>query len=360
MGFDATPAVTADTGLRRYTEELWKALAGREDVEVRAFALGRGRRPEPALPLRRYPLPLRAVVPLWRATGRPRAERLAGPVDVVHNIALEPAPTRRPHVVTVHDTLPITRPELYPPGAGERQRVHLDHAAAADVIVTTCQATAREIVAVTGRPRDRIVVAPLGTMPLGGKAPGPSALAPAEPYVLCVAAITPRKGLETLAQAVALLGGDSPVVLVAGPDWWEAEAVRARVREVDVHGRIRFLGRVDDHELAALYAQAATVCHPSLAEGFGISVLEAMRSGSPVVATALPSVVEVAGDAAVLVPPGDAEALAQQLAAVLADEDLRRALTVAGRARAASFTWAATAEQVVRGYRLAMSAAQAT
>jgi glycosyltransferase involved in cell wall biosynthesis len=282
----------------------------------------------------------------------PRAETFAGRVDVVHTVALTAAPTRLPQVVTVHDLLPITHPHLYPPGADRSQRAELAAAANADVIVTTCETTADQIVSVGGFPRERIAVAPPGAF----TAEAGAAASPVQgPYVLAVGQVTPRKGFEVLAAAAARLGTSCPPVIVAGPDWWEAGKVRKAISAADAAGSVRLLGLVDDETLAALYRGATVVCHPSRGEGFGLTCLEAMAAGAPLVATDLPSVREVVGDAAILVPVDDIDALADGLAQLLDDSDRRRALSEAGRRRAASFTWARMGDEVVFAYRRALS-----
>lgn len=353
VGLDVTPAVTASAGLARYTEELWRELVSRDDVEVHAFALGRGRGDDFGLPLTRRHLPLRALRPLWRVVRWPRAETFAGNVDVVHTIALTPIPTARPQTVTIHDLLPITHPELYPPGAERGQRAELAEARRARVVVTTCEATAEEIVRVAAFPRERIVVAPPGVLSWAAAAGEP----PAEPpFVLAVGQVTPRKGFDLIAEAVARLGDRCPPVVLAGPDWWRAEEVRRRIAEVDARRRVRFLGPVDDGTLAALYRAATVVCHASRAEGFGMTCLEAMAFGKPVVATDLPPVREFAAGAVELVPVGDVAAFADALDGLLVDGARRRALGEAARARAAEFSWARMAEDVVGAYRLALAA----
>ncbi len=353
VGLDVTPAVTARAGLARYTEELWRELERRDDVEVHAFALGRGRDDDFGLPLTRRHLPLRALRPLWRVIRWPRAETFAGDVDVVHTVALTPIPTHRPQTVTIHDLLPITHPELYPPGADRRQRAELAEARRARVVVTTCEATADEIVRIAEFPRERIVVAPPGVLPPASTI----AELPVEPpFVLAVGQVTPRKGFDLIAAAAAKLADRCPTVVLAGPDWWRSEEVRRTIHEVDVRSRVRFLGPVDDGTLAALYRTATVVCHASRAEGFGMTCLEAMAFGKPVVATDLPPVREFAAGAVELVPVDDAAAFAEALGGLLADDAYRRALGEAARARAEEFTWARMAEDVVGAYRLALAA----
>jgi glycosyltransferase involved in cell wall biosynthesis len=282
----------------------------------------------------------------------PRAETFAGDVDVVHTIALTPIPTRKPQVVTIHDMLPITHAELYPPGADEGQRAELAEAARARVLVTTCEATADEIVRVAGFPRERIVIARPGVLPPHGDAPLPVE----PPFILAVGQVTPRKGFDVIAEAAARLGERSPPVVLAGPDWWRSEDIRRRIAQVDAHRRVRLLGPVDDATLASLYRAATIVCHASRGEGFGMTCLEAMAFGRPVVATDLPSVRELAGGAVELVPVDDAEATAEALRGLLDDEERRRALGEAARKRAAEFSWKRMAADVVEAYRLALAA----
>lgn len=352
VGLDVTPAVTTHGGLARYTEELWRTLARRQDVDVHAFALGRGPHGSFGLPVRRLHVPLRSLHPLWKTLGWPRAETFAGRVDVVHTVALTAAPTRLPQVVTIHDLLPITHPHLYPPGADRHQRAELEAAARADVIVTTCETTADEIASVAGFPRQRIAVAPPGVFAATREGPA----APVQgPYVLAVGQVTPRKGLDVLAAAAARLGSRCPPVLVAGPDWWMAEGVRRAISDVDAESKVRLLGFVDDSTLAALYRAATVICHPSRGEGFGLTCLEAMAAGAPLVATDLPSVREVVDGAAVLIPVDDVDALADELGALLDDSSRRAALAEAGRRRAELFSWERMADEVVSAYRRALT-----
>jgi glycosyltransferase involved in cell wall biosynthesis len=350
VGLDVTSAVTGQTGLSRYAEELWRELELREDVRVRAFALGRG---TASLnhEARRLHIPLRVLRPAWRYLRWPRAESFVGPVDVVHSLALTPVPTGRPQIATVHDVLPITNPALYPPGAERAHRRELASAAQADMIVTTCDATAEEIARAAEFPRERVVVAPPGvvTFPIDGRAPRRDG-----DYILAVGAMTPRKAFEVLAAAAARLGPGCPQVLVAGPDYWRADEMRRAIASADRYGRVEVLGSVDDATLGWLYRGAIAVCHPSRAEGFGLTCLEAMAAGAPLVASDLPSVREAVDGAAELVRPGDSEALAEALGRLLADRDRRDELAAAGRRRAAEFTWRRTADEVVRAYRVAL------
>ncbi|MGH3819045.1 MAG: glycosyltransferase family 4 protein, partial [Pseudonocardiaceae bacterium] len=163
-------------------------------------------------------------------------------------------------------------------------------------------------------------------------------------YVLAVGTVEPRKGLDTLLAALAAL--ELPVVLVGQPGWGRLDpAALARQCGLDP-ARVHVLGRVSDAELAVVLHHAAVLAAPSLAEGFGLPVLEAMAAGVPVVHSDAPALVEVAGGAGVVVPRGDPAALAVALRTVLSDPGTAQAMIVAGRRRAAQFSWERTARRV--------------
>jgi glycosyltransferase involved in cell wall biosynthesis len=195
-----------------------------------------------------------------------------------------------------------------------------------------------------------MVASPGRRQPLGVTEP----LTP-PPYILAVGSVTPRKAFDVLADALAELGDDAPQAVIAGPDGWRADVIRRRVAELGLEHRMRFLGRVDDVSLERLYRNSSLVCHPSIAEGFGIPCLEALGYGIPVVAADIPPVRELGDGCMELVPPGDPSALAEGLRRVLSDTALAEARIVAGRQRAAAYTWEAMSDRVVEAYRLAAS-----
>jgi alpha-1,3-rhamnosyl/mannosyltransferase len=166
------------------------------------------------------------------------------------------------------------------------------------------------------------------------------------PYVLAVGTLEPRKNLERLVAAWSLLPAELRArhdLALVGPRGWEDDAI---LRAAHAAGA-KLLGHVSDAELRALYAGAAAFAYPSLYEGFGLPVLEAMAAGAPVVTSSVSSLPEVAGDAALLVDPRDPRAIADALARVLADPALAAWLRAAGRARAAAFSWQRTARETL-------------
>ena len=163
--------------------------------------------------------------------------------------------------------------------------------------------------------------------------------------MLAVGTIEPRKGIDVLIDAVATL--DDVVLVLAGqPGWGDVDPAALAAERGLPADRLRMLGKVSDAELATVLRQANVLAVPSLAEGFGLGLLEAMAAGVPVVHTDVPALVEVAGGAGVMVPRGDATALAAALRKVLGAPSVAAGLTRSGRERARAFTWRRAAEAV--------------
>jgi len=163
------------------------------------------------------------------------------------------------------------------------------------------------------------------------------------PYVLAVGTLEPRKNLERLIAAWEGLP-DTHTLALVGPRGWDDESIVAAARRA---GDVRLLGRVSDEDLATLYAGAACFAYPSLYEGFGLPVLEAMAAGAPVLTSNVSSLPEVAGDAALLVDPLDTGVIREGLARLLTDPALGQDLRARGRARAAQFSWDRTASETL-------------
>jgi len=198
---------------------------------------------------------------------------------------------------------------------------------------------------------------------IGTAARGSTGLPPAlagRPSILALGATDPRKGLAGLVRAFgALAADDAEVVLVlAGPDGPGRPEVDAATADLppEVARRVHVLGAVSDPARRTLLAGATVLAYPSLDEGFGFPVLEAMAAGVPVVASRAGALPEVAGDAALLVPVGDDDALSAALSALLADGPRRAEHVAAGRARAATFTWARTATGMADLWQRAVAA----
>ncbi len=316
---------------------------------------GRGTPPEPPpVPVRHLPLPLPVLYDAWRWTGRPRVGRTVPEADLVHVTVPVPPPRERvPVVATVHDVLPLTHPDWFTSRGVALMRRGLEAiAASADAVVVPSEAT-RRACGEHGFDDERLHVVPWGSHPvpevsveevrnLGDR----HGIRP--PYVCFVGTAEPRKGLSVLVDALVRLGRRDVPLVLAGPRGWGAAGLD---RLGEVPGGVVELGHVPRRDLTALEAGAAVVALPSLAEGFGLPVLESMAAGAPVVTTSGTACGEVAGDGALTVPPGDATALGEAIGRLLVDESLAAELRDRGRRRAAGFTWSAAAEGVLAVYR---------
>jgi glycosyltransferase involved in cell wall biosynthesis len=348
VAFDATPVISGRTGIARYVTELGSALEQR-GVDLRRFAVGRNAFP---IPPRTHHIrtPARVIETAWRTVHWPRLEQLVGDIDLVHATGLLMPVTGRPLVVTVHDIAAVRYPELHPERHVRQQRAHLDALHHADVVVTVSASTADDL-GYTGFPADRIVVAPLGVTPLRESGPIPTGLS--DGYLLTVGETSPRKRYGVVLGAIAQLADDTRLAM-AGPPAGDDERLRTLVASLDLGGRVSFLGAVSEPTLAGLYQHALALCFPSVSEGFGLPVLEAMAAGVPVIAADIPVIRELAGDAVLYPSAGDAGGWAEAIQALAGDPTLRRTLVEAGRTRTARLTWDRTAERTLAAYDLAL------
>lgn len=264
--------------------------------------------------------------------------------DAVH----APTPFAPPRVpagrtlsVTVHDTVPWTHPEtLTARGVSWHRSMIARAARRASGLVVPTRAVADELAVLVD------VTVPVHVVPHGVRVPSASAeLDLPDSYVLALGTIEPRKGIDVLVDAMAALEG--PVLVLAGqPGWGGIDPVALAAERGLPPDRLRMLGKVSDAELATVLSRASVLAVPSLAEGFGLGLLEAMAAGVPVVHTDVPALVEVAGGAGSTVPRGDSAALAKALREVLGSPTVAAELTRSGRERAKAFTWRRAAEAV--------------
>ncbi len=299
----------------------------------------------------------------WEQTVLPVLLRRLG-VDVLHSThhhtpALAPGVRR---VVTIHDVTFMLLPGRYPLA----RRLYMEmvtraSARVADAIITPSRVVRDEVIDRLGVPAERVVVIPYAAAPQF--APVDDATVDAlrrkyglpNRYILSVGSLEPGKNRARLILAFARLHAegidDCPLVVVGQPAW-------RYEREVELAGGlglrdfVRYLGYVPSEDLPGLYAAATLFAFPSLYEGFGLPVLEAMACGTPVVASDTSAVPEVAGDAALLVDPRDADAIAEALGRVLSDEALRAELRARGLERAQQFSWERTARDTLSVYEV--------
>ncbi len=369
VALDATPLLGVRTGVAEFCRGELGALgrlAAGGGLEVSAFAVTwrRRHRLPPLIPAGtsavQRAMPARPLHFAWRHAGAPPAEWFVGPVDVVHGTNYVVPPTRSAaRVVTVHDLTVVRFPELCDPPtltfAGLVRRAVAEGA----WVHTPSRFVAEEVVAEFGAEPARVRTVPHGvpsrpTAPVVASGDPPLVLPQGtNRYVLAVGTVEPRKDLPGLVRAFEqIAGGHSDVALVlAGGDGWGASALTQTIAASPWAARVVRTGYVDDPVLDALLRSASVLAFPSVYEGFGLPPLEAMAAGVPVVATATGAVPEVVGEAGILVPPGDVDALAGALDRVLEDAALQAQLAAAGVDRARRFTWAACAEGLCRLYR---------
>jgi glycosyltransferase involved in cell wall biosynthesis len=261
-----------------------------------------------------------------------------------------------PQVVTIHDLFPLRYPRDYPRLAWYLRYWMPLVVRACRAVVTISEASRREIVRVYGIEPGKVHVALCGYdrrrfMPDGPAAEG------GEPYVLYVGNVMPHKNLLRMVEAFARLSGSRPARLrIRG--WGRpahVQALRERIAALGIGARVDWQPYAPAADLPQLYRGARVLVMPSLEEGFGLTALEAMACGTPVVASNTSSLPEVVGDAAVLVDPRDTAALAAALERVLGDDGLVRALRDRGLERARQFSWRRTGDAV----RCALDAALA-
>jgi glycosyltransferase involved in cell wall biosynthesis len=361
VGLDAHVVGRRMTGNETYAVNLGTALAERDDVDALAYVdAGTGWPPGLTAPELR-PLRLRAPqlrIPL-ELPYRARADR----VDLLHVQYVAPL-VSPPLVTAIHDISFEDIPGLFSRRTTARLKVAVRLSAKRSAaVVTLSEFTRSRILHHYGLDPSRVFVTPAG---VGARW---SRIEPAETtrrlldldrpraYVLAVGNLHPRKNIPRLIRAVAKVrrraSPDLGLVL-AGQPGWRGDEVHRAIADAGGDGWVVLTGYVSDERLEALYNDAAVVAYPSLYEGFGLPVAEALAIGAVVVASNATSIPEVAGDAALLVDPRDDDAIADALERALSDEPLRARLRSAGPARAAQLTWQSCADATVTAYRWAL------
>jgi len=230
-------------------------------------------------------------------------------------------------------------------------------------IITISKSTADDVIRVLGLPKEKLSVVPLGVSaayrPITDEQVlrevcARYSLVPHE-YLLYVGVLEPRKNVPRLLHAYALLrksGVRHPLVLV-GRRGWKYDDVFRTLEALRLGNDVVFTNHVPEGDLPALYCGARVFVYPSIYEGFGLPVLEAMACGTPVVTSNISSMPEVAGDAALLIEPRDHEQMASAIESVLVDEGLRQSLRERGLKRASVYTWDKTARETLKVYEFA-------
>lgn len=347
-----------NVGLGRYSRALIEAIGRVDPVNHYEILMPDGSwrfppRPNMRYRVMRFPLFKRRF---WEQV----APNLVGRYDLLH-LPYDScvAWKRGKFMATVHDVKPLIF------GSGDKQsRWNLsriverilvgDRTAQLDHVLTDSLSSRRDIIERLGLPADRVTVVYPGVetdrfAPSARVASGSAG----RPYVLCVAGADPTKNVGALVEAFAGLPTALRSLhdLVLAGDFRRRRDLHDMVRRRGIEAQTVFPGVVSDERLIELYQGARLFVFPSLYEGFGLPLLEAMACGCPVISSNASSLPEVAGDAAILVDPRDAEGLSREMGRVLTDEGLRKELRQAGLARAAQFSWDRTARETIAVYR---------
>jgi glycosyltransferase involved in cell wall biosynthesis len=372
IGWDLTTLCMPATGIGRYTREtLYATARARPDWEFVAvsFAGGEGTARlrasigvmPPNIEHRHIKVPgarfLRRGI---SSVSIPTLEAIIGKVDAfVDSEWFHPRQARGKRISIVYDLGPLLHPEWVDE---QTRRFHLRTLDSlkqrADRIVCISEATANDVVRELGVDRERIsIVYPGVDEGFFDAQPAPPAILGGAPYVLAVGTLNERKNLGVLIDAFAAIAKrdrEVRLVIVGSPDR-DAERIRQRIREQGIESRTMLLGFASDAELSGIVAGASVLVFPSLFEGYGMPVTEAMAAGMPVIASSDPSIDEAAGGAAVRFDPRDALALAESLSKVLRSDGERRRLTAAGRAFAETRRWSASGSAFAEAFETTLA-----
>ena len=358
IGVDARLLAEEVTGIGRYTVEVLSrlTLAGHEWFLYSHQPIIVGKWEMSNVHLRTDNLPGRGLRMLWAQSVMPfRAWR--DEIDLFWSPAHRlPSllPTRVARVVTVHDLVWKHAGETMRPMSRWLDSILMPEAVRlADRVITVSGHTAEDLLREMPNARGKVFPIPLGTSFLAPAASRESltSLGLTEPYFLFVGTLEPRKNLTRLLEAFARLPDslrNGAVLAIAGGKGWGGVDVATIAERFGIGDRVRVLGYVDDSQLATLYTHALFLAMPSLYEGFGLPLLEAMSHGTPVLTSNCASMPEVAGDAGMLVDPCDVDSVAHGLSELLSHDARRNASACLAKTHAASFSWDRAAEDTLR------------
>jgi alpha-1,3-rhamnosyl/mannosyltransferase len=351
------------TGIGRYAWELASRLQSHPDIECLSFyAPGRW-------------IDAVASPPLQPAQLCPKPRRMAWPRSLQNWRHSRKAQGRVFHspnyflpafidsgIATIHDLSVLRFPQTHP--AARVKQFERDFAPTlkrASHLITDSKAIRDEVIDLFGWPAEKIAVIPLGVSNLfrprsmaDVRATFPGTEEVAGRYVLCVSTLEPRKGVDRLLQAYSALAAQLryafPLVIAGGKGWLNCE-IHSRIEKAQSEGWVKYLGYVDESELPALYAGARAFVYPSIYEGFGLPVLEAMASGVPVLTSNCSSLPELSERAALLVDTLDIDALKMGIERVVLDEPWRAAACKSGIEIARGYSWERCVDRTVDVYR---------
>jgi glycosyltransferase involved in cell wall biosynthesis len=357
---DYRPALRERTGVGEYAHQLAAAVARRLPLNdtLTLFSSSWKDRlaPDaiPGLPIVDARVPVKLLNLAWHRLEWPAVETLAGEADVAHSMHPLLIPSRRAaQVITIHDLYFLENPEHT---SAEIRRDYpalaAGHARRADRVITVSEHTAAEIRSRFGVPPEAITLCPPGA-PDWTPLPRRNAAGP----ILFMGTLEPRKNVGALVRAYGELlarNPDAPPLVLAGRVAPACEAILNDLQRPPLAGHARHIGYVNPEDRERLYREASMLVLPSLKEGFGIPVLEAMTLGLPVIVSNRGALPEVAGDAGLQIDPTDPGAIASAMECLFRDADLAARRGAAGIARARRFSWDASAARLIDAYASAV------
>lgn len=376
IGFDVTAALAQGGGIGRYTRELIQALVAADPSK--AYTLFSARPPEVlpvpnSLPLapnaihRPAPLTEQWLYRLWYRLRLPvPVQTVTGPIDLFHSpdFVLPPVSGHIPTLLTVHDLSFVHFPDTFPARLVDYLNSVVPWSVArASHVLADSVATQRDLRQVWDVPEEKITVLTSGVNQRFQPVIDPVVLRSVReryglgqaPYFLSVGTVQPRKNYPMLVRAYRSVADRLPHdLIIAGGRGWLAEGLLAEIERQDLSDRVKLVGFVDDPDLPALYSAATGLVFPSMYEGFGLPLLEAMACGTPVIsssASCLPEIITAPdGDAGILVDPADEQGWARAMMRLAEDDPSRAELVQRGLGRARQYTWDATARHLLAIY----------
>jgi len=371
VAIDYTPAIRQQAGIGRIIRGQVAALiAAGAGLDLRLFVVGRvdeTARQQAPLPLHTTPVDERNMVRLWHRLNvpLPRVEWFTGgPLDLLHatDFVLPPSKARR-KLLTIHDLAFLFYPDAAMPSLHRYLNVVVPRSVRrADALVADSQHTAQDLNEQWQVPLERITVVQGAVdhayfRPVGD----PQQLTGVRqryglgerPYILAISRLEPRKNLVRLIEAFAAARAEARLphrLVIGGRKGWLYEPIFARVQELGLAEDVLFPGFVAEADLPALYSGAAFFAYPSLYEGFGLPIVEAMACGAPVLTSDNSCLPEAGGPGAFYVRAEDVDSIAQGIVRLATDAGLAAQLAAAGREHAAHFTWERSAQQLLSAY----------
>lgn len=352
VALDATPIVGLRTGIGECVRHTLAAV-GELGIATQPFTLSyKARKSSEELPVNNkfIPIPARVLLRTWAYFGTPRIDHFLPVVDLVHATNYLSPPTKHPLLITVQDCTFARHPEFTTPTMRLYVKTLRRALKKGAWVHVTTEFSAREVHDLLGVPTEHIRCAPLGipALPL----PQPTKVIDGSPYLLAISSLEPRKNYPRLIHAFAEANLGDMRLVIAGADGADRANIDATIAKLPSSSanRIVLAGRVPDEQLAFLLTHALGLVYPSIYEGFGFPMLQAMQAEIPVLTSNTAALPEVAGNAATFVDPTDTTSITKGLETLVNDTSLRAQLIDKGKIRAAEFSWDTSARQLINIY----------